>query len=64
MRPNSMRLVGYVGEHRMIDLVDTGLTHNFLNVAIVEVLGCKAHLHPMFTVMISDGSRLDCRSIC
>ncbi|CAN6475339.1 unnamed protein product [Victoria cruziana] len=63
-RPNSMRIAGYVGERRVMILLDTGSTLNFLSVATMETLGYPSLTHPTFTVMVGDGARLECTHMC
>lgn len=55
-RYHTMRVTGYFGQKTLHILIDSGSTHNFLDLALARKLGCK--LDPVFdqSVTIADGN--------
>lgn len=56
--PNSMRVAGQIGQRWVMVLVDTEATHNFLSLRVADELDIQRKEHPMFEVMVGDGSKL------
>ncbi|XP_031490447.1 uncharacterized protein LOC116257642 [Nymphaea colorata] len=62
--PNSMRIEGTVGGVRVMVLVDTSATHNFISRPVAISSSCKLKAYPPFEVMVGDGARIPCREVC
>lgn len=60
----TMRVTGRVGRKAVHILIDSGNTHNFLDLNLAKKLGL--HLTPVNPVMVdvADGNRLECNSMC
>lgn len=59
----SFRVRGVLGEHRVIALIDTGATHNFIDERIVAKRGLVIEEVEGFKVMVADGSTISCNRI-
>ena len=59
-----MRITGRVGKKALHILIDSGSTHNFLDLQLAKRLGL--HLTPVKPVMVgvADGNRMECDSMC
>ncbi|XP_059075207.1 uncharacterized protein LOC131875183 [Cryptomeria japonica] len=56
----SFRVRGVLREHRVITLIDTGTTHNFIDERIVAKRGLTTDEVEDFKVMVDDGSTISC----
>ncbi|XP_048503129.1 uncharacterized protein LOC125498867 [Beta vulgaris subsp. vulgaris] len=61
---NTMRVTGYIGKKPLHILIDSGSTHNFLDVSLAMKLGCKIDSMPSQSVSVADGNTLSCKSMC
>ncbi|XP_021766248.1 uncharacterized protein LOC110730736 [Chenopodium quinoa] len=61
---HTMRVKAMVGNIPLHTLIDSGSTHNFLDIHIAEILGCKTETIEGQPVMMADGNRLVCQSVC
>lgn len=50
-----------MGEHRLVALIDTGATHNFIDARIVAKRGLITNDVEDFKVMVGDGSTICCK---
>ncbi|CAN0926393.1 hypothetical protein LINGRAHAP2_LOCUS35317 [Linum grandiflorum] len=62
--PSTMKLEGTLSGHQILILVDSGSTHNFLSLQLVDSLGLVKHTIPPFGVQIRDGTIVWCHHIC
>ena len=60
---NTMRLTGVQEGRTLHILVDSGSTHNFLDLSTAKKLGCKLEFIPSQAVTVADGNNLQCQYI-
>lgn len=60
----AMRVTGQYGKKAIHILVDSGSTHNFLDVHLAKKLGCPMESIDMQSVTVADGGVLKCQYIC
>jgi hypothetical protein len=61
----TMRVVGIVAnKYKIHILVDTGSTHNFLDVAMAKRIGCKVIQTKPMTVSVAGGKKLMSMCVC
>ncbi|KAL5731844.1 hypothetical protein ACHQM5_004534 [Ranunculus cassubicifolius] len=60
----TLRLQGKVNSHVITMLVDSGSTHNFLDTATAQLLGCAISDMPSHSITVAGGGQLSCNSIC
>ncbi|XP_031505831.1 uncharacterized protein LOC116268232 [Nymphaea colorata] len=63
-KAKAMRVRGYVNQTRLVVLLDSGATHNFMSLEVANKLGCRIEPQAPFTVMVGDGSKLPCEGRC
>ena len=49
---------GYIKKKKVIVLIDSGSTHNFIHYKLAKDLNCFVYLVPEFQVMIADGGTI------
>jgi hypothetical protein len=54
----SMRLLGFFYHHRISILVDSGSTHNFLDLSLLRKFNLQVHPTPLLQVKIEDGTSI------
>jgi len=59
-----MRINRHLGKKTIHILIDSGSTHNFLDVNLAKKLGCKMEPIVVQAVTIADGNQLQCQYIC
>lgn len=59
-----MRLVGRIGKHTLQILVDSGSTHNFLDMDVARRLHCQLKRIPQMLVTVADGNKLTSDAVC
>ncbi|GJW21473.1 retrotransposable element Tf2 [Tanacetum coccineum] len=59
-----MRVIGHFGRQRIHILIDSGSTHNFLDVYMAKKLGCKITEIDPLQVSVADGNKITSRSMC
>lgn len=59
-----MKLIGFYKKTTICVLVDSGSTHNFLDTTMVKGVGRHEQLINTNKVMVANGDRLDCNSVC
>ncbi|KAL5838392.1 hypothetical protein ACOSQ3_015561 [Xanthoceras sorbifolium] len=62
-RPSTMRLMAWIGSSEVSLLVDSGSSHNFINVNTVKKLGMKGVAIEPFDVKVANGERLKCDEV-
>lgn len=60
----TMRVTGMVGKCVLHILVNSGSTHNFLNVATEQLLSCQTTNISPIKVVVANGTELVCNSVC
>lgn len=60
----TMRITGRVGKKAVHILIDSGSTHNFLDVHLAKKLGLYLTSFNPVMVDVADGNRLECNSMC
>jgi len=60
----TMRINGHVGKKTIHILIDSGSTHNFLDVNSAKKLGCKLEPLAEQPVTIAGGNKLPCHYVC
>ena len=53
----TMRVTGQVRKKPLHILIDSGSTHNFLDVNVAKKLGCKIEDMDLVSVIVADGAR-------
>jgi hypothetical protein len=62
--PQTMRVRGAVGRFGLTILMDTGSTHNFINVQVAARLGLKPTHTGNMRVIVANGEKLECTGVC
>ncbi|XP_042059529.1 uncharacterized protein LOC121804042 [Salvia splendens] len=60
----TMRVTGRVGKKALHILIDSGSTHNFLDLHLAKKLGLTLTAVTPVSVDVADGNRLECNSMC
>lgn len=60
----TMRVQGRVHDKPFHILVDSGSTHNFLDLNLAKKLGCAIESIPAQAVAVADGNQLNCQHVC
>ncbi|XP_042059320.1 uncharacterized protein LOC121803777 [Salvia splendens] len=60
----TMRVTGRVGKKAIHILIDSGSTHNFLDLHLAKKLGLQLTSVTPVMVDVADGNRLECQSMC
>lgn len=62
--PQTLRVTGQIGKHKVATLVDSGSTHNLIQDRIAKLLDLPAQQARSFQVLVGNGEELKCSSIC
>jgi hypothetical protein len=62
--PNTMRLIGWIGNHKIIVLVDSGSTHNFLDSSVGKKLKVSISREQMIKVKVANGEKVVSEGKC
>jgi hypothetical protein len=62
--PQTLKIEGYIKKNKVIVLIDSGSTHNFIHYKLAKDLNCFVYLVPEFQVMIVDGGTINCSEKC
>jgi hypothetical protein len=62
--PQTLKIEGYIKKKKVIVLIDSGSTHDFIHYKLAKVLNCFVYLVPEFQVMIADGGTNSCSGKC
>jgi hypothetical protein len=62
--PQTLKLTGYIKHRKVIILVDSGSTHNFIHHCITQETHCYIHAVNNFQIMIANGSSMKCGGHC
>jgi hypothetical protein len=58
--PQTINIKGYIKNKKVIMLIDSGSTHNFINSKLEKLLNSFAFPTPNFQLMIADGGTINC----
>jgi hypothetical protein len=56
--PQTLKLIGYIKHQKVIILVDSGRTHNFIHHRIAQETHCYIHVVNNFQIMIANGDSM------
>ena len=62
--PQTLKLIGYIKHQKVIILVDSGNTHNFIHRCIAQETHCYIHAVNNFQIMIANGGSMKCGGRC
>jgi hypothetical protein len=62
--PQTLKIEGYAKNKKVIVLIDSGSTHNFIHYKLAKALNCFVYLAPEFQVMIVDGGTINISGKC
>ena len=62
--PQTLKLIGYIKHRKVIILVDSGSTHNFIHHHISQETHCYIHAINNFQIMIANGGSMKCGRRC
>ena len=62
--PQTLKIEGYIKKKKVIVLIDSGSTHNFIHSKIAKDLNCFIYPAPEFQVMVANGSTIKCSGKC
>jgi hypothetical protein len=62
--PQTLKLISYIKHQKVIILVDSGSTHNFIHLRIAQETHCYIHAINNFQIMISNGGSMKCGGRC
>jgi hypothetical protein len=62
--PQTLKLIGYIKHQKVIILVDSGSTHNFIHHCIAQETHCYIHVVNNFQIMIANGGSMKCGGCC
>jgi hypothetical protein len=62
--PQTLKLIGYNKHRKVIILVDSGSTHNFIHRRIAQETHCYIHAVNNFQIMIANGGSMKCGGRC
>jgi hypothetical protein len=58
--PQTLKIEGYIKKKKVIVLIDSGSTHNFIHCKLAKALNCFIYPVPEFQVMIANGGTINC----
>jgi hypothetical protein len=58
--PQTLKIEGYIKKKKVIFLIDSGSTHNFIHYKLSKDLNCFVYPASKFQVMIVDGGTINC----
>jgi hypothetical protein len=62
--PQTLKLIGYIKHQKVIILVESGSTHNFIHRCIAQETHCYIHVVNNFQIMIANGGSMKCGGCC
>jgi hypothetical protein len=62
--PQTLKLISYLKHRKVIILVDSGSTHNFIHRRIAQETHCYIHAINNFQIMIANGGSMKCGRHC
>jgi hypothetical protein len=55
-----LKLISYIKHPKLVVLIDSGITHNFIQWSVIEETHCYVYVMHNFHIMISNGGMLKC----
>ena len=62
--PQTLKLISYIKHQKVIILVDSGITHNFIHRRMAQETHCYIHAINNFQIMIANGGSMKCGGCC
>jgi hypothetical protein len=62
--PQSLKIEGYIKKKKVIVLIDSSSTHNFIHYKLAKSLNCFVYPTPELQVMIAYGGTINCSGKC
>jgi hypothetical protein len=62
--PQTLKLISYIKHQKVIILVDSGSTHNFIHHCIAQETHCYIHVVNNFQIMSANGGSMKCGGRC
>jgi hypothetical protein len=62
--PQTLKLNGYIKNKKVIILIGSGSTHNFIHRLLSQEVNCYIHTVNNFQIMISNGGSMKCGGRC
>jgi hypothetical protein len=62
--PQTLKLIGYIKHRKVIILVESGSTHNFVHHSIAQEINCYICVFNNFQIMIANGGSMKCGGHC
>jgi hypothetical protein len=62
--PQTLELIGYIKHKKVIILVDSGSTYNFIHLRIAQETNCYICVVNIFQIMIPNGGSMKCGTRC
>jgi hypothetical protein len=62
--PQTLKLIGYIKNRKVIILVDSGSTHNFIHLYISKEFNCYIYVVNNFQIMVANGGSVKCGGCC
>ena len=62
--PQTLKLIGYIKHRKVIILVDSGSTHNFIHCCISQETNSYIRAFNKFQIMIANGESMKCGGCC
>jgi hypothetical protein len=62
--PQTLNIEGYIKKKKVIVLINSGSTHNFIHYKLAKALNCFVYPTPKFQVMIADGGTINFSGKC
>jgi len=62
--PQTIKIEGQIKKKKVIVLIDSGSTHNFIHCKIAKELNCFLYLAPECQVMVANGGMINCSGKC
>jgi hypothetical protein len=62
--PQTLKIASYIKKQKVILLIDSGITHNFIDKILLECLDCFVYLVTKLQVFIVNGGSIDCVGKC
>jgi hypothetical protein len=64
LTPQTLKLIGYIKHHKVIVLIDSGSTHNFIHRRVAQDTHCYVCPISNFQIMIANGGMMKCGGRC
>ena len=62
--PQTIKIKGHIKKKKVIVLIDSSNTHNFIHCKIAKELNCILYPAPEYQVMVSSGGTINCSGMC